>query len=145
MFERIITSEDSELYKRILSVVLSVYTPITIEALRVLVNFDHQGCDDGESIREIIEECGSFLKVDDDEIFLVHQSAKDFLLDLSNEALEVNEEEEHHTIFSRSLQAMKSLERDMYKLKNPAGLLFSTSRHQIPIHWLAFGTHVSFG
>lgn len=50
MFERILTSEDSELCKRILSVVLSVYTPISIDVLKVLAFSDHQDCDDGESI-----------------------------------------------------------------------------------------------
>ncbi|CEJ59132.1 hypothetical protein PMG11_07767 [Penicillium brasilianum] len=128
MFERIVTSEDSELCKRILSVVLSVYTPITIEVLRVLVNFDHQGCDDSESIRELITECGSFLKVDNDFIFLVHQSAKDFLLDPSTETFEVNKEKEHHKIFSRSLQAFKSLKCDMYKLKNSGTSITDVTR-----------------
>lgn len=128
MFERIVTSEDSELCKRILSVVLGVYTPITIEVLRVLVNFDHQGCDDGKSVREMIDECGSFLKVDGDFIFLVHQSAKDFLLDPSNETFEVNKEKEHHKIFSHSLHAFKSFERDMYKLKNPGTSITDVTR-----------------
>ncbi|KAJ5449860.1 uncharacterized protein N7458_006309 [Penicillium daleae] len=132
MFERILDSEDSELCKQVLSLILSVYRPICLSELRTLANLTDKGCDDHESLREIVHECGSFLKVQENSIFLVHQSAKDFLLDPLNKTFVYKGEIQHHLLFSRSLLAIKKLERDIYKLKHP-GISIDEVTPQVPI------------
>ncbi|PHH93304.1 hypothetical protein CDD83_8003 [Cordyceps sp. RAO-2017] len=68
--------------------------------------------------------CGSFLTIKDNVVYVIHQSAMDFLS--SNEYLFSSDNmkgDQHRTIFLRSLQALsRGLRRDIYSLNAP-GLL----------------------
>jgi len=114
MIQRISNSDNADLCKRILATIAIVYRPITLKELMSLVEVD----DDLDSLCEIIGECGSLLTVRGDTIYLVHQSAKDFLLGKAfNEIFPSGKEEAHYDIFSRSLQAMSTtLQQDMYSI-----------------------------
>ena len=72
--------------------------------------------DDNEFLTEIIGLCASFLTLRGHIISFVHQSAKDFLLNkASGDIFPSGIKDMHHTIFSRSLQAMsKTLKRVNY-------------------------------
>jgi hypothetical protein len=118
MVQRINTSDDAELCKRILATVAVVYRPVTLQELTSLVEDLDGLAEDPDSVREIIDSCGSFLTIRDGTIYFVHQSAKDFLL---KEALDTTfpsgREVVHYTVFSRSLLVMSNvLRRDMYRL-----------------------------
>ena len=117
MMKQICESEDSELCKRILASIATVYEPITLTELTSLVEMLEES-DDVESLQEIIGLCGSFLTIRKDTIYFVHQSAKDYLLTKASvKIFPYGREEAHYVIFSRSLQVMsRALRRDMYSL-----------------------------
>ncbi|KAJ6039588.1 hypothetical protein N7444_008493 [Penicillium canescens] len=121
MIDQVRNSEDAELCKRILAVMSIVYRPIAFDELASLVKLPDDLSDDSEALSEIIAICGSFLTVREDTIIIVHQSAKEFLLrETQNGVFPGGIEAEHHTIFSRSLQAMfKTLQRDIFQIKFP--------------------------
>jgi hypothetical protein len=118
--DQICESEDTRLCKRILAVASAVYRPITLDELISFVDIPN-GVSDDESLTEIIGLCGSFLTLRERTISFVHQSAKDFLLEKASQEIFLSRiEDEHYTIFSRSLQVMlRTLRRDVYSLSAP--------------------------
>ncbi|KAK1473334.1 hypothetical protein CTAM01_16115 [Colletotrichum tamarilloi] len=79
-YERMINSLPSleeDLCKEILSVVSIFKHPLTIKELLPLLQSHFS--DDTESLQEVIESCGSFLKIQAGKIYFVHQSAVEFL------------------------------------------------------------------
>ena len=114
-------AEDRELCTQILAVVSAVYRPVTFEELSSLVDMPAGITGDYEALSEIIGLCGSFLTLQEHTISFVHQSAKDFLIKKAhNEIYPLGAVAVHHTIFSRSLQAMcQILRRGIYSLRAP--------------------------
>jgi hypothetical protein len=71
-------------------------------------------------VLDIIGLCGSLLTVEEDTIYFVHQSAKDFLLNtkFKQQIFPDGTGAIHQSIFSRSLEALsETLRKDMYDLK----------------------------
>jgi hypothetical protein len=117
MMQQINKSDDASLCKQILALVAVVYQPATLDELPTLVEQLEDVADDPKSIQEIIGLCGSFLTLQKGTVYFVHQSAKDFLFaEASNDIFPFGIEAAHYAIFSRSLQAMSMLHRDMYSL-----------------------------
>jgi hypothetical protein len=114
-------AEDGELCTQILAVVSAVYRPITLDELSSFIDIPDGIAGEYEALSEIIGLCGSFLTLREYTISFVHQSAKDFLIKKAhNEIHPFGVETVHHTIFSRSLQAMsQTLRRDIYSLRTP--------------------------
>ncbi|KAK0703385.1 hypothetical protein B0T26DRAFT_658964 [Lasiosphaeria miniovina] len=120
---------DSELCRRILSTVTVAYRPLHLAEIGALSGLPEQITKSIESVRRIVAKCGSFLTVRDNQIYLIHQSAKDFLLDRRTQRFPQDAftwvfregiEDVHHSIFSRSLNTMSiGLRRDMYDLRAP--------------------------
>lgn len=125
MMQQIRSSEDMNLCIQILAVLLLTFRPITLTELRPLLEaaeFD----DDPETLKEIIQLCGSFLYLRDGTIFFIHQSAKDFLLEQECEVIFPSGIEiKHLAIFRRSINAMsRILRRDIYNLQHPGISLY---------------------
>ncbi|KAF2473226.1 HET-domain-containing protein [Lindgomyces ingoldianus] len=118
MLEHIRNSDDADLCKHILALIATVYRPITLKELTSLIKGLEDMADDIESLREIIGLCGSFLTIQGDTVYFVHQSAKEFLFaNASNEIFPSGTEEVHNTVVSQSLKIMsRTLQRDMYGL-----------------------------
>ncbi|KAK1780028.1 hypothetical protein QBC45DRAFT_324563 [Copromyces sp. CBS 386.78] len=126
MRENISVSKDSDLCKRILTVVAIVHRPISLQELASLVELPDTDCDNLEILEAIIGLCGSFLTIRERTIYFVHQSAKDFLLGNASDKAGNQASQEtfkwifpsgkegvNYTIFSRSLDAMSAtLRRD---------------------------------
>ncbi|KAJ5293252.1 Nuc-1 negative regulatory protein preg [Penicillium atrosanguineum] len=117
-------AEDAEIRLRILAVVAIVYRPITLEELPALVELPEYFSKNDQNLADLIRDCGSFLRLCGRTVFLVHQSATDFLLrEASNEKFSVfpqGIQAKHHEVFSRSLQAISEiLRRDIYNIKHP--------------------------
>ncbi|KAK3366322.1 HET-R [Lasiosphaeria ovina] len=129
MMDHIGHSVDADLCKQILAVATIVHRPISLSELATLVEMGDDISDDPECLDELIRLCGSFLTLRQQNLYFVHQSAKDFLLgkathqasrDAFNQIFPLGTEDANHTIFSRSLNAMSTvLQRDMYDLKAP--------------------------
>ncbi|KJZ69826.1 hypothetical protein HIM_10779 [Hirsutella minnesotensis 3608] len=119
MMEHVSSSEDAGLCRQILAVASVVYRPVKVRELTSLLELPH-GFDDGD-FEEIIGSCGSFLTLRNGVVYLVHQSAKDFLLNKApGQIFPYGIAHQHHAIFSRSLEALSSmLRRDIYSLCAP--------------------------
>ncbi|KAG8664730.1 uncharacterized protein FPOAC1_013510 [Fusarium poae] len=105
MMEQISNSDDADICKEILATASVVYRPITLEELKVLAPSLED--DDYDDLPQIISSCGSFLTLREGVIYLVHQSAKEFLLnEVSDQVLTYGEVHQHHAIFSKSLTAL---------------------------------------
>jgi len=118
MMQQISKVDDAKLCKQVLAAVALVYRPIALKELVTLVEPLESIADDSE-LQEIIDLCGSFLTLREQNVYFVHQSAKDFLLaEAAQEVFPAGQEAVHQTIFARSLQIMSTtLRRDMYGLK----------------------------
>lgn len=124
MFSHIGRSQSTyvvELCHRILSIATVVYSPVSLDELRAISRV--------RDIRRAIDLCGSFLTVRDNTVYLIHQSAKDFLTDPEKCAycliFPQGLEETHSTIFQWSKEAMEAtpLKQDIYGLARPGCLI----------------------
>ena len=76
--------------------------------------------------------CSSFLTIRDDQIYLIHQSAKDYLSDEARATVFPSQSKTHYDMFSRSLALMyATLKRDMYDL---IALGFPIDKVEVPVH-----------
>lgn len=118
MMKQICESKDSELYKQILASIATLYEPVTLAELTSLVEALKESSDDVESLKEIVGLCGSFLVVQIDTVYFVHQSAKDYLLaEESDKIFPSGMVETHYRIGLRSLEVLyRTLRRDIYDL-----------------------------
>lgn len=73
-----------------------------------------------ETYRKIIASCGSFLTVGDEQVYLVHQSAKDYLSHKMQTSILSSQNKVHHDLFTEFLKLLSSiLKRDIYGLVQP--------------------------
>lgn len=109
------------LCRNILVALSIAYRPITLDELTSLVEIPPSASRKHKALTEIIGFCGSFLTLRNQTIFFVHQSAKEFLSGEEWEDLcPSGKEMQHHSIFSRSINAMSQiLKRDIYSLPHP--------------------------
>jgi hypothetical protein len=121
MMAQINKLNDAQLCKRIIALAAVAYRPMLLVELALLLDIPENLSNDLDALREIVGLCGSFLTVQDDTVYFVHQSATDFLVKKASDHIFVSGPEEvHHTIFSKSLQVMdKTLQRDVYDLRHP--------------------------
>ncbi|PSN59261.1 WD40 repeat-like protein [Corynespora cassiicola Philippines] len=107
-----------ELCRQILSTVIATQRPLHLQELYVLADLPNQDPNIEETTATMVKMCGSFLTIRENHIYVVHQSAKDFLLDETTLSKFPSEAGKiHQNIFSRSIQVMSnSLQRDMYQL-----------------------------
>jgi archaellum biogenesis ATPase FlaH len=115
-------SEDVSLCKEILTIISTVYRPVTLHELYSLIGSPKEFSEDILSLRTIISLCGSFLTTRGDTIYFIHQSAKDYLT--TKEAWSAISiftiEDTHYSIFCQSLRSMNNtLRRDIYCLGTP--------------------------
>jgi hypothetical protein len=137
MIDQICNSKNAILCKCILAVVSVVYRPISLDELESFVDMPPRSSGNYKVLAEIIGLCGSFLTLRERTISFVHQSAKDFLIEKASQEIFLSGlEDEHHAIFSRSLQVMsRTLRRDVYSLRAaPPGCPLIKSRSLIQIH-----------
>ncbi|KAF3168235.1 hypothetical protein TWF788_010965 [Orbilia oligospora] len=123
MVDQIYNSDDAKFCESVIAVMLVVRRPITLKELMTLVDIPDLEPDDdlnSESLREIVQLCGSFLTVRDGVISFVHQSAKDYLV--KNESLQMfpdgRVEKQEQLMALRSIFAMgKTLTKNIYGLE----------------------------
>ncbi|KAL6830732.1 quinon protein alcohol dehydrogenase-like superfamily [Trichoderma sp. SZMC 28015] len=115
----------------LLSIAAVVYRPLRLDELALLADVNDTISDKPQFIAEVVKLCGSFLTILNGIVYMVHQSAKEFLTeDASRYIFSLGTSHTHHTIFSKSLQAMSHiLKRDIYSLSNPAFLVDKVQEH----------------
>ncbi|KAF5844173.1 hypothetical protein GGP41_002253 [Bipolaris sorokiniana] len=110
-----------ELCRQVLSTVIAAYRPLRLQELHSLSGLPTQARDVNEAVTAIVNMCGSFLTIQEGSVYIIHQSARDFLSsEASHNILPCGVEDVHHSIVLKSLQAMsKTLQRDVYNLRAP--------------------------
>ena len=114
--------KNPELCRLVIATATLAYRPLHLLELGALSSLPEEISSKIQSLRKIVEMCGSFLTIRDDYVYIIHQSVKDYLTkneEASAIIFPTGPAEVHHSIFSRSLQAMSILRRDIYDLRNP--------------------------
>jgi hypothetical protein len=107
-----------EICQLLLSTAVVAYRPLYLVEMATLRGF--QGSAIADTVKTIIAMCGSFLTVRKEQIYFVHQSAKDYLSSKMQAAVLPSRSEIDHDVFAQSLKIMSSiLKRDMYNLVDP--------------------------
>lgn len=109
--------QSEEVYQQIISVMLTVFRPVSLQELRLLVT-KFEGRVSDERVRKVVLSCGSFLSVRNDFVHFVHESAKEFLSKpIYNPKYDAPAQ--HHDILRKSLDIMSTfLKRDMFRSEN---------------------------
>ncbi|RYP42862.1 hypothetical protein DL768_010175 [Monosporascus sp. mg162] len=117
------TSEYRDSYLSILSIAALAYRPLHIRELKMLAGLEKY---DAANVESIIEGCGSFLTLLERHVYLIHQSAKDYLVSEAAVAkiFPSGTHAVHRSIVERSVAAMAAaLKRNMYELVHPGTLI----------------------
>jgi hypothetical protein len=127
-----LTKRNSEICRLLLSTASIAYRPLYLAEMGSLCGLSGQVSVLVRNVRKIVAMCGSFFTVRDDQVYFIHQSAKDYLTDKMQDTVFPSQGEFHHGIFSQSLKLMSSaLKRDMYSLIAPG---FPVNKVQVPVH-----------
>lgn len=138
LYSRIMTqiqqlaTKNSEVCRRMLALTAVAYRPLSLTELGSLCALTSQSSALPKITRKLVALCGSFLTVRDDQVYLVHQSAKDYLSSEMRGIVLPSQSEIHHSLCSRSLELMSgALKRDIYGLIEPGILI---GKVQAPVH-----------
>ncbi|EHK27336.1 uncharacterized protein TRIVIDRAFT_132350, partial [Trichoderma virens Gv29-8] len=104
---------NAEHCRNILSTILTAYYPLNLAELGVLVNIPSHISERLESITELVIMCGSFLTLNNGNVYFIHQSAKDFL---STEIFSTGVTQRHINIFKRSIELISKLPKNIFCL-----------------------------
>ncbi|KEY75048.1 hypothetical protein S7711_09655 [Stachybotrys chartarum IBT 7711] len=116
-----------DMCRHILSTVAAAYRPLRLEELGQLSGLPSSIQKSTDHISKITSMCGSFLTIRDNVVYIIHQSAKDFLFS-SPFLFPSGITHQHHALFSRSLGALsETLRRDIYNLSVPGFLIDQVS------------------
>ncbi|KAK1140895.1 hypothetical protein N8T08_009768 [Aspergillus melleus] len=115
----------SDYCKDVLTSVMLACRPLTLGELELLAKLPKG------RVEWVVQDCSSFLVVQRETVFLIHQSAQDYLRENRLRLRQGSLEELHHQVFEQSLDGMNGrLERNMYKLPNHGVL---TEEVQVPV------------
>jgi hypothetical protein len=115
-----LSARNVEICQSLLCITAVVYRPLYLAEMGSLCKSAGRATMVAETVRKIAAMCGSFLTVRDEQVYLVHQSAKDYLSDKMQSAALPSESEMHYILFAQSLELLSSrLKRDMYDLVEP--------------------------
>lgn len=131
MMQKICDVNVIDLGRQILAIALAAYRPLTILEMASLVEFNPRKVGENNALCDISEQipglCGSFLVLQDQTVYFVHQSAKDYLVNKAPDELFLPRKT-HDKILSASLSNMTMiLKKDIYGLEEPG-----YSIHMIP-------------
>ncbi|KAM6504803.1 hypothetical protein FSOLCH5_015293 [Fusarium solani] len=110
---------DPQWCRSVLSTVTTAYRPLHLEELGYLSSLPSDIQRTNDHMSTITSMCGSFLTIRDNVVHIIHQSAKDFLSS-NTYIFPSGMRDQHHAIFSRSLEVLsRTLRRDIYGLRAP--------------------------
>lgn len=117
--------KDPEYCKRALIVASLAFRPLSLNELAIV-----SGLPRDIEPRNIVDKCGSFLNIVRDTVYLVHQSAKDYIDKHYESRLQAaGADQGHIDIMDRSIHAMSAiLRKDIYSSQNYGFRLDNTPR-----------------
>lgn len=104
---------NDKLCRNLLSVIFTTYSPLSLAEVGVLAGLPNGISEDLSSIAKLVTMCGSFLTMNQNKVYFIHQSAKDFL---TAEKLSMDVAQRHADIFKRSIAAISKLPKNIYSL-----------------------------
>lgn len=122
MMEQIqrLSAKNVDICQSLLCITAVAYRPLYLAEMGSLCRSAGRATIVAETVRKIAAMCGSFLTVRDEQVYLVHQSAKDYLSDKMHAAALPSQGEIHYNMFAQSLELLSnSLKRNMYHLVEP--------------------------
>jgi hypothetical protein len=134
----------SESCCHVLAVTILAHRPLHLLELRTLAGLGSSTMDE---LSRLVHLCGSFLTVQENHVYLIHQSAKDYLtINATGKIYPNGQGPIHFDIFTRSVAAMsETLRRDIYELGR-SGVLVNEIKPQNPdslaavryscVHWV---------
>jgi hypothetical protein len=115
-----LSARNVDICQSLLCIAAVAYRPLYLAEMGSLYGSTGRTTMVAETVRKIAAMCGSFLTVRDEQVYLVHQSAKDYLSDKMQAAVLPSQGEMHYNLFAQSLELLSSrLKRDMYHLAEP--------------------------
>jgi hypothetical protein len=112
-------TENQQRCKHVLVAALLTYRPLSLSELAILA-----GLLPRINPEAIVKKCGSFLTIKEDTVYLIHQSAKDYLEMNYLSRLQQGGPVQGHMDFSRrSIDAMSKLKKNIYALPHPGSKL----------------------
>jgi len=110
---------DAERCRLVLSTVTTAKEPLRLEELGALSGLPKEVAGKKNVVEELVNMCGSFLTVQYDSVYIVHQSANDFLWKQGLDTIfPSGASDVHYRIFSASIHTLlATLERNMYGLE----------------------------
>lgn len=110
--------ERVEYCKRILRSAAVAYRPLRLQELAGTTQLPDKILGNVRYLRDLVERCGSFLTVRNETIFLIHQSAKDYIVGVNGrDDLCLDQAEEHREIALSSLNLLSgTLKENIYDL-----------------------------
>jgi hypothetical protein len=138
--------KNAEICQLLLSTAVVAYRPLYLVEMGSLRGLQNPATVLADTVRKIITMCGSFLTVCNEQIYFVHQSAKDYLSGKMQTAVLPTRSEIDYDLFVQSLRLMSStLEYNMYNIvdkglhidevKVPASDPLATARYSC-VHWV---------
>jgi hypothetical protein len=122
MMEQIqrLSTKTADTCRTLLCTAAVAYRPLHLAELGSLCRLAGRATVLLETVKKIVAMCGSFLTIRDEQVYFVHQSAKDYLSDNMRAAVLPSYTEMHYDMYTQSLELMFStLKRDLYKLDAP--------------------------
>jgi hypothetical protein len=121
-----LSTRNADICRSLLCTAAIAYRPLYLAEMGSL----HRLLGQAETVRKIVAMCGSFLTIRDEQVYLIHQSAKDYVSDKMRAAALPSQDNMHYYLLAQSLELMSStLERDLYSLGEPG---FSIEEVEIP-------------
>jgi hypothetical protein len=113
-----LNDRDSKRCQQVLSAVIAAYRPLHLQELHALSGLPTEYWDVIQDTATTVRDCSSLLMIQDERVFIIHQSAKDFLSDEARSYIHpLGIGDTHHSMFTASLKVMSSvLKRNMYNL-----------------------------
>ncbi|KAL9489241.1 hypothetical protein ACSS6W_001518 [Trichoderma asperelloides] len=125
ILQRLAKQEDKDVYQTLFSTVTAAKRPLRLEELRIFISSqwkNDEEIDDLRDIQDIVRDCGSFLSIQDNTVYFIHQSVKDYMMGTASKIIFPSGiEYQHYKMFTTSLSAMRHiLKYNIYGLKDPA-------------------------
>jgi hypothetical protein len=108
------------LCRLVLSAVITAYRPLRLDELAILSGLPTQFVSKPQSVIDVVNLCASFLTVQDGDVYIIHQSVKDFFSEIFESFFTCDVPRIHYDMFSRSIKTLsQTLRRDIYELQRP--------------------------
>ncbi|KAG5656069.1 hypothetical protein KAF25_001639 [Fusarium avenaceum] len=122
LYERIMAimkqSPDKKFCEAVLALSAVAIRPLTLPEIATLDIRLKEVSEDLEAVADVVRSCGSFLTIREDSVHIVHQSARDYLIQAS-EIFPLGIAGQHYQIFAGSMNTMhRKLHRNMYQLES---------------------------